>query len=156
VFGNWQIPVCYNDEFGIDLEFVSKQKSLTKTQIIQRHSQVNYRVFFIGFLPGFLYLGGLDKSLHIPRKSSPRLAVKKGAVAIGGSQTGIYPGVSPGGWNIIGNSPISFFDVTKEQPCFAKAGDFIQFKSVSIEEYRDIKEQVIRGVYKIQQTTRDD
>ncbi|MGA1227196.1 MAG: 5-oxoprolinase subunit PxpB [Tamlana sp.] len=146
----WKIPVCYDDEFGIDLEFISKEKRLSKSEIIKRHCQVSYSVYFIGFLPGFLYLGGLDKSLEIPRKSTPRLHIEKGAVAIGGSQTGVYPNASPGGWNIIGNSPINFFDVSKDTPCFAKAGDRLKFYPVTLKEYHDIKTLVDANVYQLE------
>lgn len=146
----WKIPVCYDDEFGIDLEFISKEKRLSKSEIIKRHCQVSYLVYFIGFLPGFLYLGGLDKSLEIPRKSTPRLHIEKGAVAIGGSQTGVYPNASPGGWNIIGNSPINFFDVSKDTPCFAKSGDRLKFYPVTLKEYHDIKTLVDANVYQLE------
>lgn len=146
----WKIPVCYDDEFGLDLECISQEKGISKTEIIKRHSEAIYLVYFIGFLPGFLYLGGLDKSLEIPRKSTPRLHIEKGAVAIGGNQTGVYPNESPGGWNIIGNSPINFFDVSKEVPCFAKEGDSIQFYAVSLKEYRDIKTLVDANVYQME------
>lgn len=146
----WKIPVCYDDKFGLDLELISKENKLSKQEIIRQHSGVNYTVYFIGFLPGFLYLGGLDKALHFPRKSTPRLQIEKGAVAIGGNQTGVYPNASPGGWNIIGNSPINFFDVSKEKPCFAKAGDQIQFFSVSEKEYQDIKTLVDANVYQLE------
>ena len=95
-------------------------------------------------------MGGLDESLHIPRKSTPRLHVEKGAVAIGGNQTGIYPNESPGGWNIIGNSPLNFFDVSKENPCFAKAGDRVQFYPISLETYKNIKTLVEAGVYQLE------
>lgn len=146
----WKIPVCYDDEFGIDLELISKEKNLDKTEIIKRHSSVVYMVYFIGFLPGFLYLGGLDESLTMPRKSTPRLYVEKGSVAIGGNQTGVYPMVSPGGWHIIGNTPINFFNPSQNQPCFAKPLDKIQFVPVSISEYHTIKLLVDAGVYQIE------
>ncbi|WP_299114265.1 5-oxoprolinase subunit PxpB [uncultured Winogradskyella sp.] len=144
----WEVPVCYDDEFGTDLETLSITKSLSKSEIIHRHSQQIYTVFFIGFLPGFLYLGGLDKSLHFDRKFIPNLNTQKGAVGIGGNQTGIYPQNSPGGWHIIGNSPISFFNSKKENPCFAKAGDKIKFLPVSREEYHSILKQVASNSYK--------
>lgn len=146
----WKIPVCYDDEFGVDLDIISKQKNISKPEIVKRHSKAIYTVYFIGFLPGFLYLGGLDERLHIPRKSTPRLHIEKGAVAIGGNQTGIYPNESPGGWNIIGNSPISFFNVSKEKPCFAKAGDAIQFYPISVKEHYDIKTLVDANVYQME------
>ena len=106
-FKHWRIPVCYDAVFGLDLKEISDQKRMSKNAIIKLHSQAVYTVYFIGFLPGFLYLGGLDDKLHFPRKATPRKKEKKGAVAIGGNQTGVYPNESPGGWQIIGNSPIS-------------------------------------------------
>jgi inhibitor of KinA len=152
----WKIPVCYDESFGIDLVDLAITKNSTTETIIQLHTAPIYTVFFIGFLPGFLYLGDLDKALHTPRKSTPRLKIKKGAVAIGGEQTGIYPIESPGGWNIIGNSPINFFDLSREAPSFAKAGDSLQFYSVSIKKYNDIKALVEAGVYQIESEVRYD
>jgi inhibitor of KinA len=146
----WKIPVCYDDEFALDLNEISTEKKLTKSKIIELHSNTIYTIYFIGFLPGFLYLGGLYKGLHFQRKSTPRQQIKKGAVAIGGNQTGVYPNESPGGWNIIGNSPISFFDASKEIPCFAKAGDKIQFVSINLKEYKNISTLVNEGVYQIE------
>jgi len=146
----WEVPVCYDAVFGIDLDEISKEKKLSKQNIIERHSQAIYTVFFIGFLPGFLYLGGLDSSLEMPRKSNPRLQIKKGSVAIGGNQTGVYPSESPGGWNIIGNTPLEFFNPKINPPCFAKAGDKIKFKPITINEYNDIKVLVEAGVYQLE------
>lgn len=146
----WKIPVCYDMSFGIDLEAMSVEKKLSKDEIIKRHSQAIYNVYFIGFLPGFLYLGGLDEALHIPRKSTPRLKIEKGSVAIGGNQTGVYPTESPGGWNIIGNSPIAFFNPKNNPPCFAKSGDKISFKPISLSEYNDIKILSAAGVYQLE------
>ena len=146
----WKIPVCYDACFGVDLEVISKEKGLTKEQIITLHSASVYTVYFIGFLPGFLYLGGLNEKLHIPRKSTPRLQIKKGSVAIGGNQTGVYPNESPGGWNIIGNTPISFFDVSKDKPCFAKAGDGIVFHSISVKEHADIMTLMHQNTFKLE------
>ncbi len=152
----WKIPVCYDDCFALDLDAISSEKNMTKKEIISRHSQQIYTVYFIGFLPGFLYLGGMDKLLITPRKQTPRLEVEKGAVAIGGHQTGVYPNASPGGWNIIGNSPINFFDVSKEMPCFAKAGDQIQFYPISLKAHGDIKILADAGVYHIKNEAIDD
>lgn len=146
----WKIPVCYDDDFGIDLDALSKGKKLTKKDVVQMHSKAIYTVYFIGFLPGFLYLGGLDETLHTPRKAVPRLKIEKGAVAIGGKQTGVYPSESPGGWHIIGNSPISFFNPNKEQPCFASALDQVQFVPISRSGYEDIKTLVKAGVYQME------
>lgn len=133
----WEIPVCYNPQFGIDLEELSQQKQLSITEIIQLHTQPLYTVYFIGFLPGFLYLGGLKEKLQTSRKQTPRLQVAKGSVAIGGSQTGVYPQESAGGWNIIGRTHLSFFDIEKPTPCFAKSGDKIKFVAISSEEFQE-------------------
>ncbi|MGC6429446.1 MAG: 5-oxoprolinase subunit PxpB [Jejuia sp.] len=146
----WKIPVCYDESFGIDLEFLSKDKIISISEIIDLHSQPIYTVYFIGFLPGFLYLGGLNELLFTPRKASPRLNVPKGAVALGGSQTGVYPSESPGGWQIIGNSPINFFNIKDEDPCFAKAGDALKFYPVSLKVYNDIKTLADAGVYQME------
>ena len=146
----WKIPVCYDAIFAIDLDDISLEKDLSKESIIALHSETVYTVYFIGFLPGFMYLGGLNKRLHTPRKNTPRLKIDKGSVAIGGEQTGIYPGESPGGWNIIGNSPIEFFNPKKDIPCFANAGDTIVFNPISLKEYKDIKTLVDAGVYQLE------
>ena len=152
----FKIPVCYDEEYGLDLVAISEEKKMSISEIINRHSQSIYTVYFIGFLPGFLYLGGLDEQLHFPRKKSPRLQIKKGTVAIGGEQTGIYPNASPGGWNIIGNSPIDLFLPKKKEPCFAKSGDKIKFVAVSRLEYDDIALKVKQGLYTIESEVIDD
>lgn len=146
----WKIPVSYDAVFGIDLETICLEKKISKAELIKRHSQAIYTVYFIGFLPGFLYLGGLDESLHVPRKTTPRLKIEKGAVAIGGQQTGVYPAESPGGWNIIGNSPIEFFNPKSNTPCFAEADDKISFYPVTLKQYKDIKTLSEAGVYQLE------
>lgn len=146
----WKIPVCYDDKFALDLDQISLEKRLSKQNIVALHSQAIYTVYFIGFLPGFLYLGGLDKALNVPRKSTPRLQISKGAVAIGSNQTGIYPCESPGGWNIIGNSPIEFFEINKKTPCFANPGDQIQFSPITLKRHGDILTLVQAGVYQLE------
>lgn len=145
----WEIPVCYHREFSIDLADLCRQKNMTAPEIISLHSRAVYTVYFIGFIPGFLYLGGLPKKLHTDRKSNPALRVPKGAVAIGGGQTGIYPAESPGGWHVIGNTPVSFFDVTRNSPCFAKSGDQIVFEAISPEEYEQVAAAVKNDDYTI-------
>ena len=143
----WKIPVCYEDEFAPDLAEISKNKKLNKEEVIELHSSVIYDVYFIGFLPGFLYLVGLDEKLHYGRKDKPKRGIRSGDVGIAGNQTGVYPRVSPGGWNIIGNSPIKFFDVKEFPPCFAIAGDKVQFFPIDAAEHQKIKEQVESGSY---------
>jgi inhibitor of KinA len=145
----WQIPVCYHEQFGSDLQEIASFRNLTTPQIIEIHSNTIYQVYSIGFLPGFLYLGGLSEKLHIDRKANPRLKIAKGSVGIGGKQTGIYPNESPGGWQIIGNSPIHFFDITENPPCFAKAGDKIQFIPISLEEHSSISKLVSQNAYQL-------
>ncbi len=146
----WRIPVCYDAEFALDIDEISTKIKRSKQDIIAIHSEVIYTVFFIGFLPGFLYLGGLNEAINFPRKPTPRLQIEKGAVAIAGNQTGVYPCKSPGGWNIIGNSPINFFDIANNPPCFAKPGDKIQFYPITKKKHSDIKTLVDAGVFQLE------
>ncbi|SDR67852.1 5-oxoprolinase subunit PxpB [Gramella sp. MAR_2010_147] len=143
----FQIPVCYDKEFGLDLEYIAKEKELEIDEIIQWHTAPLYQVCFIGFLPGFLYLGGLDKRLHISRKKSPRRSVEKGAVGIGENQTGIYPKSSPGGWQILGKTPVDLFDKNMNPPCTFSAGDKINFSAVSKKEFLEIEKEITAGNY---------
>ncbi|GAB4162223.1 MAG: 5-oxoprolinase subunit PxpB [Winogradskyella sp.] len=143
----WKIPVCYDNDFGIDMDEFSIKKNLSKEEIIQLHSEASYMIYFIGFLPGFLYLGGLNKKLHLDRKSTPNLNVEKGAVGIGGNQTGIYPQNSPGGWHIIGKTPLEFFNPKTNPPTRFSAGDIIEFSPISKSEYLDLKHRIDSGKY---------
>lgn len=152
----WKIPVCYNRHFALDLNELANEKNLSASELITLHAEAVYDVYFIGFLPGFLYLGGLNECLFMPRKKSPRQYVEKGAVAIGGEQTGVYPNASPGGWNIIGNSPVNFFNPDVETPCFATAGDRIQFIPVDIKTHEDILVKVHNETYSIESEVADD
>ena len=145
----WQIPVCYDVSFGIDLEEIANKKKCSVAEIIRLHTEGDYLVYFIGFQPGFLYLGGLHQTLHVSRKSNPRLRVDKGSVAIGGIQTGIYPQNSSGGWNIIGKSPLNFFDINASEPCFAKPGDRIQFVAVDLYTFYQIEKEVANQKFRI-------
>ena len=151
----WEIPVCYDKKFGIDLDFLSKKKDLDIDKIISLHSSPIYTVFGIGFLPGFLYLGGLPNELHVPRRSQPRLNVPKGAIAIGGNQTGIYPQDTPGGWHILGKTPVSLFDARNEKPCFVSPGDKIKFKPIKKAEYDLIQIAEESEVYQLKQEIYD-
>ena len=139
----WEIPVCYDASFGIDLEEIANKKKCSVTDIIRLHTETDYIVYFIGFQPGFIYMGGLHQNLHVPRKSNPRFRVDKGSVGIGGAQTGVYPQNSSGGWNIIGKSPLNFFNMKATNPCFAKSGDRIQFVAVDIHTFYQIEREVI-------------
>ena len=128
------IPVCYDEEFGIDLPQASKEKNLSIEEIIRMHCGRRYRVFMLGFLPGFPYMGEVDEKIAMPRKSQPR-PVAAGSVAIAGRQTGIYSLASPGGWSIVGRTPLKLFDSGKEQPTLLNAGDTVEFYPISKEEF---------------------
>ncbi len=145
----WEVPVCYDTIFGLDIEEIAQKKGISVEEIVTIHTKNKYRVFFLGFQPGFMYLGGLDERIHVPRKENPRLRISKGSVGIGGPQTGIYPQDSAGGWNIIGKSPIPFFEIDKSKLCFAKAGDRIQFKSISLDTFYKIEKEVAEGSYQL-------
>ncbi|MFO8146872.1 MAG: 5-oxoprolinase subunit PxpB [Gillisia sp.] len=145
----YYIPVCYDLDFGLDLELLANQKSCSVAEIINLHTLPVYTVYFIGFLPGFLYLGGLDKKLHISRKEQPRMKVEKGAVGIGENQTGIYPKSSPGGWQIIGKSPVDFFDRNSVPPCEIDAGDKVKFQSITRKEFDEISDKINSGIFQI-------
>jgi len=141
------LPTCYNGE---DLELVASTHRLSTEDVISIHSSVDYLVYMIGFLPGFPYLKGLPSKLTTPRLSSPRLKVPKGAVGIGGNQTGVYPLESPGGWNLIGRTPIPLFDPERPEPFLLKAGDYLRFHPISAEEYTKIETLIRNNQYKIE------
>lgn len=144
-----QIPCCYGSHFGPDLSDLEKHSGLTRDEIIFLHSSACYRVYMLGFLPGFVYLGGLDKSLEMPRLPVPRVKIPTGAVGIGGSQTGVYPMESPGGWRLIGGTPVDFYDPDREQPVLCQAGDYIQFVPINSSDYYDIRQLQLRGRYQV-------
>jgi len=144
-----RIPCCYGSHFGPDLADMEKHTGLTREEIIRIHSTTEYKVYMLGFLPGFVYLGGLDERLYMPRLSTPRVKIPKGAVGIGGSQTGVYPLDSPGGWRLIGSTPVDFYDPNRENPVLCKAGDVIRFEPVTSCDYYDIRQEILQGRYEI-------
>ena len=145
----WQIPVCYDLKYAIDLEKLAKEKKLSTSEIINIHKSKVYDVLSMGFLPGFMYLGFTDKNLHCERKEVPSLDIKKGSIGIALNQTCIYPQNSPGGWHIIGVSPLNFFDLKSKNPCFAKPGDKIQFTEISKKQFQKMKkEKTIKPISK--------
>jgi len=131
-----EIPVCYGGDFGPDLAEVASLCALTEGEVIARHTAAEYRVYMIGFSPGFAYLGGLDATIAAPRRGTPRLKVPAGSVGIAGMQTGIYPLASPGGWQIIGQTPSRLFLPTQEQPCLLGPGDRLRFVSIDADAFR--------------------
>ncbi|MDG1762522.1 MAG: 5-oxoprolinase subunit PxpB [Flavobacteriaceae bacterium] len=145
----WQIPVCYDNSFALDLKALALKLNLSPEALVELHTSASYQVYFIGFLPGFLYLGGLPKVLEHPRKIKPSPHVPQGSVGIGGKQTGIYPFDSPGGWYVIGKTPYPLFEPQKKKPCFAQTGDSIQFVPISKSEFMELDRQKKNGSLKL-------
>lgn len=135
-----EIPVCYGGEYGPDLEELANYHDISMSEVIARHTGRDYFVYMLGFAPGFPFLGGVDEKIATPRKQSPRLAIAPGSVGIAGEQTGIYPIKTPGGWQIIGRTPLELFTPFEESPTLLKAGYWIRFKEISAEEFSLLKE----------------
>ncbi|WP_052013258.1 5-oxoprolinase subunit PxpB [Halalkalibacter akibai] len=135
------IPVCYGGEFGPDLEYVSSYTNLSKEEVIHIHSSEQYLVYMIGFAPGFPYLGGLPDCLFTPRRAKPRMKIPAGSVGIGGAQTGVYPISTPGGWQLIGQTPLQLFLPNQDPPSFLQAGDIIRFQPISEKEFGLLREE---------------
>ena len=131
----WKIPICYDKDFAIDFKEISSISKLDLEQLKKKHFNKTYEVDLIGFLPGFLYLGDLDKSLRFPRKKNPRTSIPEGSVGIAGNQTGIYNIESPGGWNIIGRTPLKLFNKSKNPPININQGDKVIFKEITKDQY---------------------
>jgi inhibitor of KinA len=132
-----KIPVCYDLSFAPDLVSLAEQHQLTTDKVIQLHTGKNYRVFMIGFLPGFAYMGSVDEKINTPRLSKPRTLVPAGSVGIAGEQTGIYPFDSPGGWQLIGKTPVQMFSASRDLPCYLQPGDEVQFYPITLSEYEN-------------------
>lgn len=143
------IPTSYGGEHGPDLESVAQNAGLTTQEVIDIHSGIDYLVYMMGFAPGFPYLGGLDERLHTPRLTTPRMVIPPGSVAIAESQTGVYPIASPGGWRLIGRTPVAMFDPSLTPPALLSTGSYIRFVPISNEEYEDIKRKASSGEYNV-------
>jgi inhibitor of KinA len=133
------IPVCYGGPLGPDLEDVAALNNITTDDVINVHSSVTYLVHMIGFVPGFAYLGGMPETIAAPRKATPRTVIPAGSVGIAGTQTGVYPLQTPGGWQLIGQTPVKLFDPARPVPALLKAGDRVQFKSIGMDEFRHLQ-----------------
>jgi len=132
-----KVPVCYTEKFGVDKNLMEQLTGLPFNEIITLHTQKKYRVYMLGFLPGFAYMGEVDDRIAVPRKDQPRIKVDAGSVGIAGKQTGIYPIDSPGGWQIIGKTPLKLFDKGKSDPVLFHAGDEVEFYSISEDEFEN-------------------
>lgn len=141
------IPVCYGGEFGPDLTFVARHNGLSVDEVIKIHTSTSYLVYMLGFTPGFPYLGGMSEQIAAPRLEQPRTKIPAGSVGIAGSQTGLYPVESPGGWRLIGRTPIKAFNPKAQKPFLFSAGNYLKFVSISSEEYYKIEKEVEIGVY---------
>lgn len=130
-----RIPVCYDEFFSPDMDFICNETKLDRNEIIQIHCGRKYKIYMIGFLPGFPYMAEVDKQIAIPRKEKPRQLVEAGSVGIAGIQTGIYPVNSPGGWQIIGRTPLKLLDTSNEVPVKMEAGDVVEFFPITKEEF---------------------
>ena len=143
-----RIPTLYGGEHGPDLEFVAQNAGISTDEVVDIHSGADYLIYMMGFSPGFPYLGGLSEKLHTPRLETPRTEIPAGSVGIAESQTGVYPVASPGGWRLIGRTPVKMFDQEKEPPSLLAAGDYIRFVPLADEEeYLDIQSRVESGDY---------
>lgn len=145
----YEIPVCYGGELGPDLATIAEHAGLTEQEVIDIHSSSDYLIYMLGFLPGFTYLGGLDERIHTPRLANPRIRIPAGSVGIGGSQTGIYPMDSPGGWQLMGMTPVKTYDPEREIPILVEAGDYIRFVPIDRDEYERIQSEVAQGTYQV-------
>ena len=134
-----EIPTVYGGEFGPDLGFVASYNHLSEAEVVSIHSGTDYLVYMLGFIPGFTYLGGMDPRIATPRLSSPRTLIPAGSVGIAGEQTGTYPSDSPGGWQIIGRTPVTMYDMSKEQAALLSAGDYVRYVPIDEAEYNRIK-----------------
>ena len=135
-----QIPVCYDEEFALDLDRVANHTSLTPDAIVTLHSSAEYTVACIGFMPGFPFLAGLPQQLRVPRLESPRTKVSAGSVAIANTQAGVYPLESPGGWNVLGRTPLQLFRLNENPPTLLRPGDCVQFRRITRAQF-DVFEQ---------------
>jgi inhibitor of KinA len=142
-----EVPVVYGGEFGPDLEDVAAYNKLTPEEVIQIHSSKDYLVYFLGFTPGFPFLGGMSEKIATPRLESPRISIPGGSVGIANKQTGIYPVSSPGGWRLVARTPLRFYDPSNDPPFLLQPGDFLRFVVIDGDKYRQINEQVDQKTY---------
>ncbi|MEA4823180.1 MAG: 5-oxoprolinase subunit PxpB [Clostridiaceae bacterium] len=144
-----ELPVCYGGQYGEDISDVAAHAGISIDEVVRRHSGTEYLIYMLGFLPGFAYLGGLDPTIVTPRLASPRTRIPAGSVGIGGEQTGVYPLDSPGGWRLIGMTPVKPYDPSRKEPILYQAGDYIRFVPIDEKTFLDIHAQVEADIYQV-------
>ncbi|MDI3481938.1 MAG: inhibitor of KinA [Tepidanaerobacteraceae bacterium] len=144
-----EIPVAYGGEFGPDLDFVAEYHSMTPEEVIKIHTGSAYRIYMLGFTMGFAYLGGMSEKIATPRLEKPRTEIPAGSVGIAGSQTGIYPVTSPGGWRLIGKTPVKLYDPSRGNPILLEAGNYIKFVRITADEFHEIEAKINRNAYEV-------
>lgn len=150
-----EIPVLYGGEKGPDLGFVAEHSGLSPEEVVRIHSSAEYLIYMLGFTPGFTYLGGMDERIATPRLKTPRVKIPAGSVGIAGSQTGVYPIDSPGGWQLIGRTPVRMYDAGRERPILPEAGQYIKFRPIGQKEFDSIAAQEEAGTYVCRQYPRE-
>jgi len=151
-----EIPVCYGGEYGPDLDFVAKYNKLSPEEVVRIHASAEYLIYMLGFTPGFTYLGGMSDEIATPRLTTPRVKIPAGSVGIAGTQTGVYPIDSPGGWQLIGRTPVRMYDPDRETPILPEAGQYIKFYAIDKAEYDRIAAEEAAGGYKVKTHPREE
>jgi len=144
-----EIPILYGGEYGPDIEFVADHNKISIDEVIKIHTDMEYLIYMIGFTPGFPYLGGMSDKIEAPRLQNPRTKIPAQSVGIAGKQTGIYPVESPGGWQLIGRTPVKLYDPFREEPVLLNAGDYIKFVQIDENEYKNIEALELAQKYKV-------
>jgi KipI family sensor histidine kinase inhibitor len=144
-----RVPVVYGGEYGPDLNYIAGYHKLAEEQVVRLHSESEYRVYMLGFVAGFPYLGTVPDEIATPRLETPRLKVPAGSVGIAEKQTGIYPCEAPGGWQIMGRTPLELFDSLRQPPALLEPGDIVKFEPISEEEFKTIRESIPKGVHRL-------
>ena len=150
-----EIPTIYGGEYGPDIEFVAEHNNISIDEVIEIHSSRNYLIYMLGFTPGFPYLGGMSEKIETPRLKTPRTKIPAGTVGIAGKQTGIYPIDSPGGWQLIGRTPVKLYDPFADPPVLLNSGDYLRFVPIDETEYKSILKQIEENKYEVKITSLD-
>jgi inhibitor of KinA len=145
----WRIPACYEPSHAPDIAEVAETKGLTVDEVIRLHSETQFHIYMIGFVPGYPYMGDLPEQLVLPRRADPRIRVPAGSIAIASNMTAIYPIESPGGWHLIGTTPIRLFDAAQARPALFSPGDKVRFEPVTVAQFDDIRAATLAGTYQV-------